>query len=97
MALPWLGFVKPVIDVAPVELDGPDPLTSRAYAPTTRRCARSAPTTSTDRTPEQTAIAQFFNIPIFMAYRIAVCDLLDGEPMGLLATTRLFARSTPPS
>ena len=32
MALAWLGFVKPVIDVEPVELDGPDPLTSRAYA-----------------------------------------------------------------
>ena len=32
MALPWLGFVKPVVDVAPVALDGPDPLTSAAYA-----------------------------------------------------------------
>ena len=32
MALPWLGFVKPVVDVPPVALDGPDPLTSAAYA-----------------------------------------------------------------
>ena len=32
MALHWLGFVKPVVDVPPVALDGPDPLTSAAYA-----------------------------------------------------------------
>src|SRR4051812_12858442 len=32
MAIPWLGFVKPVIDVATVALDGPDPIGSPAYA-----------------------------------------------------------------
>ena len=30
--LPWLGFVDPVVDVAPVALDGPDPVSSAAYA-----------------------------------------------------------------
>ena len=29
MALPWLGFVDPVVDVDPVALDGPDPLHQR--------------------------------------------------------------------
>ena len=27
--LPWLGFVDPVVDVAPVALDGPDPADQR--------------------------------------------------------------------
>jgi hypothetical protein len=27
-----------------------------------------------------------------LTYRMALCDLLDGEPMGLLPTTRMFAR-----
>ena len=32
MALPWLGFVDPVVDIDPVVLDGPDPITSAAFA-----------------------------------------------------------------
>ena len=93
MALAWLGFLKPVVDVAPVALDGHDPLTSPAYAADYIEVADLGSTTSTTRTPEQTAIAQFFNLPtISAAYRLAVCDVLDGEPMGLLPTTRMFAR-----
>jgi hypothetical protein len=93
MALAWLGFLKPVVDVAPVALDGPDPLTSSAYATDYAEVARLGSTTSTDRTADQTAIAQFFNTPtISAAYRLAVCDVLDAEPLGLLPTTRLFAR-----
>lgn len=93
MALAWLGFLKPVVDVAPVALDGHDALTSPAYAADYIEVADLGSTTSTTRTPDQTAIAQFFNLPtISAAYRLAVCDVLDGEPMGLLPTTRMFAR-----
>ena len=39
MALPWLGFVDPVVDVPPVALDGPDPLDQRGVRRrTTTRC-----------------------------------------------------------
>ena len=41
MALPWLGFVDPVVDVEPVALDGPDPARARPSRRTTRRRARS--------------------------------------------------------
>jgi len=93
MALAWLGFLKPVIDVAPVVLDGPDRLDSAAYATDYKEVASVGSTTSTTRTADQTAIAQFFALPtISAAYRLAVCDVLDGEPLGLLPTTRLFAR-----
>ena len=92
MALAWLGFLRPVVDVEPVALDGPDPLGSAAYATDYQEVAAVGSTTSTTRTAEQTAIAQFFAPNVNIAYRLAVCDLLDGEPMGLLPTTRLFAR-----
>ncbi|SFA86489.1 hypothetical protein SAMN05192575_101903 [Nocardioides alpinus] len=93
MALAWLGFLKPVVDVAPVALDGPDPLGSAAYAADYREVAAVGSTTSTTRTADQTAISQFFaGSTISAAYRLAVCDVLDGAPLGLLPTTRMFAR-----
>ena len=93
MALAWLGFLKPVVDVAPVTLDGHDALGSAAYAADYREVASVGSTTSTTRTADQTAISQFFAAStISAAYRLAVCDVLDAEPLGLLPTTRMFAR-----
>ena len=92
MALPWLGFVDPVVHIRPVVLDGPDPLASAAYARDYDEVLAVGNVGSTTRTGDQTTIAQFFaNNPMFM-YRTAVCDLLAAEPLGLLPTTRLFAR-----
>jgi len=95
MAFPWIGFVDPVVDVAPVALDGPDLLTSAAYATDyneVRRVGGAISSPLTERTPDQTAIAQFFMANPVLTYRVALCDLLTGEPMGLLPTTRMFAR-----
>jgi len=95
MALAWLGFVKPVVDVAPVALDGPDPLTSAAYATDyneVRKVGGAIGSPLTERTAAQTATAQFFAGNPVLTYRLALCDLLDGEPLGLLPTTRMFAR-----
>ena len=92
MALPWLGFVDPVVDVAPVALDGPDAVSTMAYARDYEEVRLLGSLERSARTEAQTAIATFFaNNPMLM-YRTAVCDLLDAEPMGLLPTTRLFAR-----
>lgn len=92
MSLPWLGFVDPVVDVAPVALDGPDPLTSPAYAADYNEVRLLGSTTSTDRTEEQTAIARFFASNPVLAYRDALCRYLEAEPLGLLPVTRMFAR-----
>lgn len=95
MALPWLGYVDPVVDVPPVDLDGPDALTSAAYAAEyneVREVGSTTSTTSGARTADQTAIARFFRGNPVLVYRTALCDLLDEEPLGLLPTTRLFAR-----
>jgi hypothetical protein len=92
MAAAWLGFVEPVVDVPPAPVDGPDPLTSAAYAADYNEVRMLGNVGSATRTAEQTAIAQFFAAnPVFM-YRDALCRMLDAEPLGLLPTTRLFAR-----
>jgi hypothetical protein len=92
MALPWLGFVTPVIDVAPVAVDGPDPLTSAAYARDYEEVRTLGAVDSARREDEQTAVARFFSANPMPVYRTALCDLLRAEPLGLLPTTRLFAR-----
>jgi len=92
MALPWLGFVDPVIDVTPVTLDGPDSLTSAAYTAEWDEVRRLGSVGSTQRTADQTEIARFFaNNPVAM-YRDALCRYLDAEPLGLIPLTRMFAR-----
>jgi len=92
MALPWLGFVDPVIDVTPVALDGTDALTSAAYTADWLEVRRLGSLGSTDRSTDETEIARFFaNNPIPM-YRDALCRYLDAEPLGLMPLTRMFAR-----
>ncbi len=104
MAFPWLGFVKAVVDIEPVALDGPDALTSDDYTKDYNEVLEYGSTTSTKRTAEQTAIAQFMALgsipspsgPVpynqIVADRQAVCTVLEAQPMGLLPTTRMFAR-----
>lgn len=92
MAFAWLGFVDPVADVAPVALDGPDAVSSPAYAVDYEEVRLAGAKTGSTRTTEQTAIAEFFAANSIGSYRNAVCDVLDAEPLGLLPTTRLFAR-----
>ena len=92
MALAWLGFVDPVVDVQPVTLDGPDWIDTPAYAVDYEEVRLYGSLDSTMRTADQTAIARFFAPNAPLMYRVATCDLLDAEPLGLLPTTRLFAQ-----
>ncbi len=95
MALAWLAFLKPVVDVPIVQLDGPDPLGSAAYAVDYNEVKRVGSTTSEttgDRTAAQTETSRFINGNITAIYRDALIRYLRGEPMGLIPTTRLFAR-----
>ena len=100
MALHWLGFVKPVINVEPV--DSSMARTRSTVTPTHRTTRRrtlgaldsecSLSKAPPCRSAEQTAVATFFSGNPVQMYRTALCDLLEGEPLGLLPTTRLFAR-----
>jgi hypothetical protein len=91
MALAWLGFVEPVVEIDPVHVDGPDPITSTAFARDYEE-VRLIGASDSDRHDEHTAIARFFSGNPVPMYRTALCDLLASEPLGLLPTTRLFAR-----
>jgi hypothetical protein len=92
MAIAWLAYLKPVIDVPAVPLGGPDPLGSAAYAADYEEVRTMGAATGSLRTSEQTAIAQFFMRNPVLEYRDALCRYLDDEPLGLVPTTRLFAR-----
>jgi hypothetical protein len=92
MAIAWLAFLRPVVDVPAVPLDGPDPVASAAYARDYNEVKAVGAATGSTRTDEQTAIAQFFSRNPIMEYRDALCRYLDDEPLALLPATRLFAR-----
>jgi hypothetical protein len=98
MALAWLAFLKPVVDVPTVQLDGPDPLASAAYATDYNEVKRigSATAAPNDRSAAETTTARFMNgVPnasVVVLYREALLRHLQAEPMGLIPTTRLFAR-----
>ena len=73
-------------------LDGHDPLGSTAYAVDYEEVRTLGSVDSEVRTAEQTAIARFFSRNPVLEYRDALCRYLESEPLGLLPTTRMFAR-----
>ncbi|HSK56143.1 MAG TPA: hypothetical protein VK908_12860 [Jiangellales bacterium] len=91
MATPWLGFVRPLVPIAPVLLDGPDAVTSPAYAADYEEVRRLGSVGSAQRSQGQTDVARFFAFNSSLMYRDALCRLLDAEPTSLARTARLFA------
>jgi hypothetical protein len=91
MATAWLGFVRPVAPIAPVLLDGPDPVASTAYATDYDEVRRLGSVDSVQRSQQQTDVARFFAFNTAVMYRDALCRLLDAEPTSLDRTARLFA------
>jgi hypothetical protein len=91
MATAWLGFVRPLVPIAPVPLDGPDAVASPAYATDYEEVRRLGSVGSVQRSQDQTDIARFFAFNPPVMYRDALCRLLDAEPTSLARTARLFA------
>jgi len=91
MAVPWLGFVKPLVLANPVTVDGPDPIESAAYATDYNEVKRVGSATSTERTAAQTDTANFFRANPVLQLRQALLGHLDSHPLSLARTTRLFA------
>ena len=58
---------------------------------TTRRCWRRARPPRPPSWPTRRSRRSFFAFNPLVMYRTAVCDMLTASPMGLRATTRLFA------
>ena len=91
MAVPWLGFVKPLVLRKPIAVDGPDPIGSAAYATDFNEVKRLGSRTSTERTAAQTETAKFYSANIVLQLREALLAHLDSHPLSLGRTTRLFA------
>ncbi|MGZ5405626.1 MAG: vanadium-dependent haloperoxidase, partial [Nocardioides sp.] len=91
MAVAWLGFVDPLVSIRRVRLDGPDRLSSLAYAADYQEALKKGSSTPTPELADEALTAQFFAFNPIIMYRQAVCDLLTTSPMGLRNTTRLFA------
>jgi hypothetical protein len=91
MAVPWLGFVKPLVLPKPITVDGPDPIDSAAYATDFNEVKRLGSRTSTERTTAQTETAKFYSANIVLQLREALIDHLDSYPLSLGRTARLFA------
>ena len=91
MLVPWLGSLRPLLVSTQVLLGGPDPLTSRRYAAQYEEVRRLGSATSTERTPEQTATALFFNSNSATMVSDALVRYLSDHPIGLQRTSLLFA------
>ena len=91
MAGAWVGFVDPLVSIAPVELDGPDRLTSSAYAADYQEVLETGSSAPTADLADEALTARFFAFNPPVMYRLALCDLLTTSPLGLRDTTRLFA------
>lgn len=92
MAFAWLAKMDQIVPTRPVRVGGPDRLTSADYAADYNEVRRVGSTTSTERTAEQTAIAQFMAANQIPVYRDALCRVLEHDPLSLYRTTLLFAR-----
>jgi hypothetical protein len=91
MLAPWLGSLRPLVLDRPVPVAGPYALASAAYAVEFDEVRRLGGVSSTERTGEQTATAQFFNSNSATMVGDALIRYLETHPIGLLATSRMFA------
>jgi hypothetical protein len=93
MLVPWLGFVEPLLLDSPTQIrpDGPDPVTSAAYARDFNEVKRLGEVDSKTRGPQRTDTALFFNFNAIVLYEDALSRMLAEKPLSLRATARLFA------
>jgi len=88
MATPWYGFVDRVAGGRPVPVDGPDPVGSPAYRADLAEVQADG---EAGADAAKAATATFFNVDAFALYRNGLIAHLRANPIGLAATTALFA------
>jgi hypothetical protein len=93
MAVPWLGFVRPLSLRSPtqIRLPGPDPIGSRAYAHDFAEVKAYGALTGSARSPEQTATALFWNANAAIQYQTAVRDEVTQRGFDISAGARALA------
>ncbi len=93
MAVPWLGFVRPLLLDSPTQipLPGPDPLTSAAYAADVAEVQAYGSAEPSARTPGQTATALFYNANPVAQYQSAMRDAVSDRGLDIVDSARTFA------
>jgi hypothetical protein len=92
-AVPWLGFVRPLVLSSPTQmpLHGPDALTSRRYARDLKEVEDFGSATGSMRTPEQTENAMFWNDNPVIQYQAGFRDLATRRGLDIARSARMFA------
>jgi hypothetical protein len=93
MAVPWLGFVTPLLVRSPTQF-GPQPppaLTSARYTRDFNEVKALGSLTSTARTPAQTATALFFSGNALVQYNAGLRDQVTVRRLGIVEAARMFA------
>jgi hypothetical protein len=93
MAVPWLGFVRPLTLRSPARpaLSGPDPITSRAYRRDLAEVRAYGAATGSPRTPQQTETALFFSDNVNLQYQTALRDQVTRRGYDAVRAARAFA------
>jgi hypothetical protein len=93
MAVPWLGFVRPLTLRSPTQprLSGPDPITSRAYRRDLAEVRAYGSATGSLRTPQQTETALFWNDNANLQYQAALRDQVTRRGYDAVRAARAFA------
>jgi len=87
----WIGSLRHLVVKKHVKVDGPDALTSSAYATQFEEVKSLGRNTSTTRTEAQRQTALFFNANVNSQLGDALIRYLERHPMSLSDTARLFA------
>ena len=90
---PWVGFVRPFLvpNVDMLRTDGPNALTSEAYADEFNEVKELGSLTSTTRTPDQTAAAIFWQDNGIAIWNRVYRSLALSKQLDILESARLFA------
>ncbi|MBA2465158.1 MAG: vanadium-dependent haloperoxidase [Nocardioidaceae bacterium] len=93
MALPWLGFVKPLLLDSPTQIhvDGPDALGSASYATDFEEVRAKGALTGSTRTPAETVTARFYNYNAVLQLENALIGFSTTHPDDIVTTARTFA------
>ncbi|MFD3445181.1 vanadium-dependent haloperoxidase [Microbacteriaceae bacterium 4G12] len=95
-AVPWLGFVRPLVIESATQFPQPDrnPLGSAAYATEfeeTRTHGGADNTDGLERTAKETATAMFFSVNVSAQYQAGMQDQVTKRGLGIVESARAFA------
>jgi hypothetical protein len=93
MAVPWLGFMRPLLVRSATQFLPPPPpaLTSQRYTRDFNEVKAFGSATSTVRTPDQTAITTFFSGSPLLMLNLAMQDQAAKRHLDIVDTARMFA------